>query len=84
MKEIIFSNSTSIGIREYKVEKSMLRREESMIETIYGPVRIKQSFFNGKIVHSKPEFEDCKKLAEKYQTSISEIEKEITKTLDKK
>ncbi len=84
MKEIIFSNSTSIGIREYWVKKSMLRREESTVETIYGQVRIKQSFFNGKIVRSKPEFEDCKKLAEKHQISISEIEKEVIKTLDKK
>ena len=83
MKEIVFSNSTSIGIREYRVKKSMLRREESTVETVYGPVRIKQSFFNGKNVRSKPEFEDCKKLAERHQTSISEIEKEVINKLDK-
>jgi uncharacterized protein (DUF111 family) len=84
MKGIIFSHSTSIGIREYRVKKSMLRREESTVQTNYGSVRIKQSFFNGKLVRSKPEFEDCKKLAEKHNTSISEIEKEIIKTVDKK
>lgn len=79
MKEIVFSHSTSIGIREYKVKKNMLRREKSVVETVYGSVRIKQSFFNGKMVRSKPEFEDCKKLAEKHKISISEIEKEVNK-----
>ena len=83
MKEIIFSQSTSIGIRECRVKKDMLRREESVVETIYGSVRIKQSFFNGKIVRSKSEFDDCKKLAEKFQISISDVEKEVIKITGK-
>jgi uncharacterized protein (TIGR00299 family) protein len=77
IKEIVFTHSTSIGIREYAVKKNMLRREESIVETTYGSVRIKQSYFNGKLVRSKPEFEDCKSLAEKYQISISEIENAV-------
>ncbi|GAB1453079.1 nickel pincer cofactor biosynthesis protein LarC [Draconibacterium sp.] len=82
VKEIIFSHSTSLGIREYRVNKNMLRREESTIETVFGPVRIKQSYFNGIMVHSKPEFEDCKTLAEKHQTTISEIEKAVNRLID--
>lgn len=82
MKAIIFSNSTSIGIREYRVKKNMLRREESIVETNYGAVKLKQSFFNGKMVRSKPEYEDCKRLAEKHKTTISEIEKAVYKLID--
>jgi uncharacterized protein (DUF111 family) len=81
MKEIIFDYSTSIGVREYTVKKSMLRRETVEIETGFGTVRVKQSFFKGKLVRSKPEFEDCKKLAEKNRVNISEIENEVIKTL---
>jgi uncharacterized protein (TIGR00299 family) protein len=83
MKEIVFTHSTSIGIREYAVEKNMLRREEVTIETSFGSVRIKQSFFNGKLVRSKPEFEDCKKLADKHQISISEVENAVNNLADK-
>ncbi len=82
MKEVVFTNSTSIGIREYRVKKSMLRREESTIETIYGEVRVKQSFFNGQKVRSKPEYDDCKRLAEKHLKTISEIEKAVNKLTD--
>ncbi|MDA3832932.1 MAG: nickel pincer cofactor biosynthesis protein LarC [Spirochaetales bacterium] len=77
MKEIVFTHSSSIGIREHKVRKSMLRREESTVETKYGSVRIKKSFFAGKQVRTKPEFEDCKILAEKNDVSIAEIEKAV-------
>ncbi|NOR75333.1 MAG: nickel pincer cofactor biosynthesis protein LarC [Draconibacterium sp.] len=83
MKEIVFTHSTSIGIREYGVKKNMLRREESVIKTTYGSVRIKYSFFNGKIVRSKSELEDCKALAEKHNISITEIEREVIKLTDK-
>lgn len=83
MKEIIFIHSSSIGIREYKVKKNMLRREETTIDTAYGPIRIKQSFYNGKLVRSKPEFEDCKELAKKHQISMYEIEKTVNKIADK-
>lgn len=82
MKAIIFSNSTSIGIREYRVKKNMLRREESTVETNYGAVKLKQSFFNGKLVRLKPEYEDCKRLAEKHKITISEIEKAVYKLID--
>ena len=77
MKDIVFTHSTSIGVREQKVKKNMLHREESTIDTIYGKIRIKQSFYKGKLHHSKPEYEDCKKLAKKHHISISDIEKAI-------
>ena len=83
LKAIIFVHSTSIGIREYRVRKNVLRREETNLETTYGPVRIKQSFYDGKLVHSKPGFDDCKKLAEANQLSLSEIEEAIRKQLEK-
>ncbi len=77
MKDVIFTHSSSIGVREYRVKKDMLRREEISVETGYGPVKVKQSFFKGRLVRSKPEYEDCRMLAEKHGLSISEIEKEV-------
>jgi hypothetical protein len=81
MKEIVFYHSTSIGMREYKVNKSMLRREEKVVETEFGKIRVKQSFLKGKLVNSKPEFEDCKKLAEQNKVPIAQIEQAVNQTL---
>lgn len=82
LKQLIFKHSTSLGIREYRVSKNKLRREETIVTTSYGPVRVKNSYFDGQRIRSKAEFEDCKKLALKHQVSLSEIEKEIRKQLE--
>ena len=83
LKEIIFTHSTSIGIREYRVRKNMLRREQVLIDTAFGPVHIKQSYYNGRLISSKPEFEDFRALAGKHQLSLKELEKAIRKYLEK-
>lgn len=81
MKQIIFTQSTSIGLREYKVNKSILSRTETTVETKYGKVRIKQSKFEGKVVRSKPEADDCRAIALREKISMEEVEREIFKAL---
>lgn len=79
MKSIIFSNSTTIGLREYPVTKTVLLREEKEIDTELGKVRVKCSYFQGKEVRVKPEFDDLKKLANQHGISLNEVEKIINK-----
>lgn len=79
MKSIIFNNSTTIGLREYPVNKTVLDRQEKEIETELGKVRVKCSYFQGKEIRFKPEFEDLKKLATLHGLSLNEVEKIITK-----
>ncbi len=81
IKGIIFNHSTSIGLREYTVKKSVLQRVEKEIETKFGPVKIKQSIFEGNIIHSKPEYEVCKSIAKQYNIGIEEVEREVNKNL---
>ena len=80
MKAIIFNNSTTIGVREYPVTKTVLERQEKEIETELGKVRVKCSYFQGKEIRFKPEFEDLKKLADQHGLSLNEVEKIINKT----
>ena len=83
LKDLIFRHSTSLGLRMTEIKKHMLAREETQVITAYGSVRVKHSYFKGKILHSKPEFEDCLALAEKHGVDISEIEKAVRKILEK-
>ncbi|MEL7587262.1 MAG: nickel pincer cofactor biosynthesis protein LarC [Prolixibacteraceae bacterium] len=82
MKTVIFTNSTSIGIREYRVKKNMLRRELVTLNTSFGPVQVKQSYYNGRLVTSKPELEDIRRLALANGVSLQEIEKAVFKTIN--
>lgn len=81
LKTILFTHSTSLGIRESQVKKHMLQRSEITVETDLGPVRVKQSYFNGKLVRSKPEAEDCKKLAREHGLRVVEVERMVLKKL---
>jgi len=80
MKAIIFNNTTTIGLREYPVTKTVLDRQEKEIETELGKVQVKCSYFQGKEIRFKPEFEDLKKLAIQHGLSLNEVEKIITKS----
>ncbi|SKC84182.1 nickel pincer cofactor biosynthesis protein LarC2 [Maledivibacter halophilus] len=77
IEEVVFKETTSIGIRKYKVNKTMLSRDFSKFRTKYGDVTVKTSYYGEKIIKSKPEYEDCKRIAKENNISINEVYNEI-------
>lgn len=73
IEKILFEETSTLGIRKYKVEKSMLDRKTETIDTIYGQVRIKSAFYNGHLLKSKPEYDDCLRIAKEQKVPISEV-----------
>ena len=63
VKNIIFTESTSLGIRSFPFRKDTLVRKFEKIKTLYGEVEVKRSFYKGKEVSCKPEYEECKRIA---------------------
>jgi hypothetical protein len=70
-----------LGIRQYKVEKTMLKREQVSVSTQYGEVKVKACRLNGRVISSKPEYSDCERLAKEHKLPISTIENEVIKLL---
>ena len=81
--EVIFRETTSIGIRKIKVEKIMLKREFSTVKTRYGDVRIKKSYYEGEMVKYKAEYEDCKRMARENNVPIAHVYREVYKVTEK-
>ncbi|MBP2032065.1 uncharacterized protein (TIGR00299 family) protein [Clostridium algifaecis] len=77
--DVIFEETTSIGIRKYKVEKIMLNREISKVKTEYGDITVKKSYYRGKLVKCKPEYEECRAIAKERNISIDKVYKAIYK-----
>jgi len=77
LANIIFEETTSIGLRIRKHNRITLDREIKEIDTKYGKIKVKISKLNGKIMNKTPEYEDCKKAAEKNKVPLKEIYKEI-------
>ena len=64
--KIIFEETTTIGIRVIEISKRVEAvRKMAKVQTTWGEVQCKVSAYDGKIVSITPEYEDCKKLAEK-------------------
>jgi uncharacterized protein (TIGR00299 family) protein len=73
LKEIVFRESTTLGIRTFKFQKDTLVREFSTLETKLGKVTVKRSFLNGREVSVKPEYEDCKRIAVEKEMPVKEV-----------
>jgi len=73
VKSIIFSESTSLGIRTFPFRKDTLIRKFESVLTIYGELTVKRSFYNGKEVSCKPEYEDCKRIAVAKGIPVKEV-----------
>jgi len=76
---LIFTHSSSIGLRCYEVDKLMLRREVREVETSYGKVDVKYAYYRGKVVSAKAEFEQLRELAREKGLSLKTIQNEISK-----
>ena len=79
LKELIFTHTTAIGVREIDVVKTELKRKFVSVETKFGDIRLKIS---GDDEKAKPEFDECKNAALAHKTSIFQVKKEIFKKYD--
>ncbi|KOF57551.1 hypothetical protein AGR56_14470 [Clostridium sp. DMHC 10] len=77
--DIIFEETTSIGVRKYKVEKTMLHREFSRVKTKYGDITIKKCYYKGRLIKYKPEYEECRSVARENGITIAEVYRETLK-----
>ena len=77
LRGIIFTESTTLGIRTFPFRKDTLAREFQKVNTRYGEITVKRSFFNGNEVSCKPEFEDCRRIASEKGIPLKEVYNDI-------
>ena len=82
MEDIIFSETTSIGIRKRKEERVCLKRSIETVSTIYGEIKAKTVFVND-AKRYYPEYDSVKTAAEKNNLPFQIIFDEVKKTVKK-
>lgn len=73
LETIIFEETTTIGIRNYTVNRTVADRREETVKTPWGPVRVKISSVNGSVCSATPEYDDCRALAEGNGVPLKEV-----------
>ena len=71
LEEIIFAETTTIGIREIPCTRAVLAREERTVETKYGPAEVKFVTLAGQS-KGYPEYESARKIAAENHISLAE------------
>jgi len=87
MEAILFTETTTLGIRKYNVERNELERKIEKIYTTHGEVNLKIASKNGTIIKFSPEYEDCSRIAMEtgipliqiYNEAVVEGQKKLSK-----
>jgi pyridinium-3,5-bisthiocarboxylic acid mononucleotide nickel chelatase len=74
MTDIVFSETTTIGLRHYDVDRECLEREIVSVATPIGSVRFKIARHDGRVVNATPEFDDCVALARERRLSVKDVQ----------
>jgi uncharacterized protein (TIGR00299 family) protein len=77
LTNLIFSETTTLGIRRIPVQRHMLKRRADTIETAFGPIRVKIADINGK-ARITPEYDDCARIAREKGVPILDVYKAVT------
>lgn len=71
---LLLEQTTTLGVRSYRVHRTEAERSFTTVDTPYGPVRIKLKHIDGVLSGVKPEHDDCMQLAEAHQVPPRYVE----------
>ncbi len=71
--ELLFAETTAIGLRYWKVDRTKLERRWKKVRVQNNEIRIKESYLDGRLYNHQPEFEDCKRAAARLKLPIKQI-----------
>ena len=73
MADLIFSETTSFGVRMDQVSRFKLERKIETVKTPFGEITVKRGLRNGEVIQSAPEFESVRAAAEKHNVPLRTV-----------
>lgn len=73
LERILFTETSTLGIRKQMISRSCLPRKFQTVKTKFGEVQIKIASLGNGQIKLTPEYEDCKKLARLHQVPLKEV-----------
>ena len=72
--ELLFTETTTLGVRAHEVERRALAREFVRVETRFGAIDVKVARLNGRVTAATPEYEQCRAAAEAAGVPLRAVE----------
>src|SRR5579864_4418672 len=76
LSQIIFAETTTLGVRRREESREVLARKWQTVTTRFGDVRIKLASLNGTVTNYAPEYEDCRRIAVEHRVPLKTVMQE--------
>lgn len=73
LEQLLFRETTTLGIRRREEARVILERAFVTVETPYGKIRIKIASAAGEILNAMPEYEDCRRAAREHDAPLRTV-----------
>lgn len=73
LTQILLRETTTLGVRVHDVRRHEADRIHDVVETAYGPIRVKVKVLDGVPVAVKPEYDDCRRAAQIHGVSLQTV-----------
>ncbi len=80
--ELLYTETSTIGVRIRMVKRECLKREIVQVETEFGEIDVKIAKYNNRIVNIKPEFEQLRTFEMESKKSLQKVKKIISKNIE--
>lgn len=74
---LLLRHTTTLGVKSFALEKTILETREERIETALGPVLMKRALLDGEFIRSKPELEDCREIAQRAGIPLLDVQSRL-------
>jgi uncharacterized protein (TIGR00299 family) protein len=72
--DLVFRETTTIGVRHIEMARDCLERETVTVDTAFGPVRFKVARRDGQVLNAQPEFDDLVRLAAAHGRAVKDVQ----------
>jgi uncharacterized protein (TIGR00299 family) protein len=73
VEEVLFRETTTLGVRRHECARTTLERESITVSTAYGPIAVKLGRRGDLVLNAQPEFEDCRHAAQVAGVPVKEV-----------
>jgi pyridinium-3,5-bisthiocarboxylic acid mononucleotide nickel chelatase len=73
LQQLLFRETTTLGIRVREENRVVLAREITAVQTEFGMIQVKVGSWQGEEWNAAPEFEDCRRAAAAFQVPLKTV-----------
>jgi len=74
LERLILRETSTLGMRIRREERSCLERRHVAVQTAYGEIRVKIGTLDGEVMNAAPEFEDCRAAAVRCDVPLKQVQ----------